>query len=130
MVGETGTFVNKDSTSSDAKMPLGVVLLSKARNPSVELIWYWAGRWGVIIVFNTLAVSQMGVGIWEIMRRSGLLGLCILTVPYKYPGLYLPVMVFIICFLLSLLIFFIIVNFDFQFINWVACYALEFSWVE
>ena len=51
--------------------------------------------------------------IWEFMGRSGLLGLCILTVPYKYPGLYSPVTVFIICFLLSLLIFFIIVNFDF-----------------
>ena len=60
-------FVNKDSTSSDAKMPLRVVLLSKARNSSVELIWYWAGRWEVIIVFNTLAVSQMGVFIINVL---------------------------------------------------------------
>ena len=55
-VVNTGTLVNRDATSNDARMPVGCVVCRMERKSSVEFIWYLAGRYGVIILFNSLTV--------------------------------------------------------------------------
>ena len=55
-VFNTGTLVNSDSTSNEARMPVGRVVRRIERKSSVEYLWYLAGRYGVIILFNSLAV--------------------------------------------------------------------------
>ena len=63
--------------------PSGFLSLRIAKKSSVELSMYFVGRYGVIILFICLATVWVGVGIWEIMGRRGLLALWFLTVPYK-----------------------------------------------
>ena len=43
--------------SNEVRMPAGCMERSSDRKSSVELIWYWAGINGVMILFSCLAVS-------------------------------------------------------------------------
>ena len=78
----TGTFVNRDSTSSEAMQPVGLVSFIIWRKSSVELMEYLEGMYGLIMLLSCLAMLYTGVGICEIMGLSGLLGLWVLIVPY------------------------------------------------
>ena len=63
MVLIIGTLVKSDSTSNEAMMPDGLWVRTSCTKVSVEFRMYLAGRYLVIIWFNCLEVSYMGVGI-------------------------------------------------------------------
>ena len=107
IVSATGTLVKSDSTSNEERSPVGLVVCKIERKSSVEFIWDLVGRYGVIMLFYCLAVSQVGVVIWDIIGLRGLLGLWIFTVPYRYSGLYSPVIGFMMYCLLPRLTFLI-----------------------
>lgn len=56
MVSCTGTFVNNDSTSKEARNPLVSVHFRMSINWFVDAGWYFADKYGVIILFISLAV--------------------------------------------------------------------------
>ena len=48
----------------------------------MELIEYFEGMYGLNMLLSCLAMLYTGLGIWDIMSLSGLLGLWVLIVPY------------------------------------------------
>ena len=58
-----GTLVKSDSTSNEARMPDGLRVRTSCTKVSLEFMMYLAGRYLVIIWFNCLEVSYIGVGI-------------------------------------------------------------------
>ena len=74
-----GTLVNRLSTSSEPIIPLHLLELIKSRKSLVDLIVYWLGVKGEIILLRYLAKLYVGVGICDIIGRSGLPSLWIFT---------------------------------------------------
>ena len=79
IVSSMGTLVNRLSTSSEPIIPLHLLELIKSRKSLVDLIVYWLGVKGEIILLRYLAKLYVGVGICDIIGRSGLPSLWIFT---------------------------------------------------
>lgn len=81
MLRATGTFVKRDSTSSDAMVPCLSLDMRMSRNSAAELRLQAAGTKGVRIVHNFMAMLQVGVGICDMIGRSLFPGLCVYIFP-------------------------------------------------
>ena len=82
MVSFTGTLVKSDSTSRDARVPLGVLHRRISVNSSVDFSAYFAGMYGAISLLRSFASLYVGVGHCEMIGLSGFPCLCIFTFPY------------------------------------------------
>ena len=76
-----GTFVNSDSTSSEAILWVKLFDCSRSIKSLLDLRQYLDGIYGDIILFKVLASCYVGDVTCEIMGLKGLPGLWILTVP-------------------------------------------------